>query len=178
MSRPLLPPSTSTSVPVMNDASGPSRKPAAEAMSSGVPRRLAGEAVTMVRIPSPYGEASSAGPIGVEMMPGLMEFMRASFSPLPAGGLDAKKVGLLGNDVGPAWIVDGVDERQRQQLFWRGAGESLRLLGGQRWGHVPGHTRDHHAGTASADHFAERVDYQRNSERSTAKTFRYSLATG
>ena len=71
------PPSTSRSVPVMNDASGPSRKAAAAAMSAGVPRRFAGEAVIMARIPSPNGEASSERPIGVEMMPGLMELIRA-----------------------------------------------------------------------------------------------------
>jgi hypothetical protein len=46
-------------------------------MSSGVPMRPAADAAIIDRIPSPSGDASSCCPIGVEMMPGLIELMRA-----------------------------------------------------------------------------------------------------
>ena len=47
------------SVPVMNEALGPSRKAAAAAISSGVPRRPVADMAIIARMPSPTGEASS-----------------------------------------------------------------------------------------------------------------------
>ena len=72
-----MPPSTRRSVPVTKEAAGLRRNAAAVAISSGWPVRPAAEAATMPRIPSPWGPASSSSPIGVEVMPGLIELIRA-----------------------------------------------------------------------------------------------------
>ena len=52
---PITPPSTSRSVPVMNDAAGLTRNSTAAAMSSGVPRRSAPDPSTMVCMKEPVG---------------------------------------------------------------------------------------------------------------------------
>ena len=59
----------------------PSRNAAAAAISSGVPSRPVPDASIMVRMSAPFAEASSCWPIGVEMIPGLIELIRAPRRP-------------------------------------------------------------------------------------------------
>ena len=53
----------------------------AAAISSGVPKRPDADPPTIWRMPSPWGPASSASPMGVVMTPGLIELSRAWRSP-------------------------------------------------------------------------------------------------